>query len=302
MANANRPEVASRNAVKRKIEFSQHSKSTMVEVNFTWKIDNFPFKARAMKNGESLKSKLFSSDCDKKMKWVLLCYPKGPTNNEDGYFSYYLHYDCGTIPMAFEFTLSIVDTTNGNVFVRGVSSYTFTKYGGQGFPRFASLKDLLEKYVKKDTLALQCKILYEEENVEFSKPSSVKVARQEVPEDHITHHLGNLFNAGRNTDITFTVGIEKIKAHKIVLIARSPVFAEMLEINGKMSTIKNLKIEDCEPAVFGAMLRFLYTDEMEETEEMAIKLMPIAKRYQVKVLHQKCEDFLLKIISTENCA
>ena len=30
--------------------------------------------------------------------------------------------------------------------------------------------------------------------------------------------------------------------------------------------------------------------------------MPIAKRYQVKLLLQKCEDVLLKNISTENCA
>ena len=67
MDNANQDvEVPCGNSLKRKIELSQHTKSTMVEVNFTWKIDKFSFKARVMKNFESLKSKFFSADGDKK--------------------------------------------------------------------------------------------------------------------------------------------------------------------------------------------------------------------------------------------
>ena len=303
MANANPPEVPSRMSVKRKTELSQHTKkSTMVEVNFTWKIDNFSFKARTMKIGKRLKSRLFSADGDEKVNWQLFCYPKGGNENDakDG-LSYYLHYIAGPLPTAVEFILSIIDTT-GSVLIHKAANFTFTRFFGHGFPHFVSQKDLLEKYVKKDSLTLQCKLTYENENVEFSNPSSNKVPRQEAPEDCITHHLGNLFSSGRVADITFTVGIEKFKAHKNILISRSPAFADMLEINGKISPIKNLKIEDCEPAVFEALLRFLYTDQMEETEEMAMKLMPIAKRYQVKLLLQKCEDVLLKNISTENCA
>ena len=302
MAHANPPEVPSRKSVKRKTELSQHTHSTMVEVNFTWKIDNFSFIARTMKNGERLESKLFSADGDEKVNWKLHCYPIGG-NEKDAkdMFSYFLHYDSGPIPMAVEFILGISDTT-GSVLIHRVVNHTFTRFVAHGFANFVSQKDLLEKYVKKDTLTLQCKLSYTVQNVDCSNPSSDKVPRQELSEECITHHLGNLLNTGRMADITFTVGIEKFKAHKNILISRSPAFADMLEINGKISPIKNLKIEDCEPAVFEVLLRFLYTDQMEETEEMAMKLMPIAKRYQVKLLLQKCEDVLLKNISTENCA
>ena len=55
MANANPPEVPPRKSVKRKTELSQHTQSTMVEVNFTWKIDNFVLKTRTMKNMEHTK-------------------------------------------------------------------------------------------------------------------------------------------------------------------------------------------------------------------------------------------------------
>ena len=80
------------------------------------------------------------------------------------------------------------------------------------------------------------------------------------------------------------------------------MFAEMFKTNGKVSSIESLKIEECDSAVFEAMLCFLYTDEMKETEEMTKKLLPIAKNYQVKLLILKCEKTLLKNICTENCA
>ena len=152
--------------------------------------------------------------------------------------------------------------------------------------------------MKQDSLTLNCKLTYEVENISFQ----AKVPRLEEPEDCITRQLGNLFNTGRMSDFTFVIGRQKFKAHKVFLSARSQVFSEMFEINGKVSPIESLKIEDCEPAVFEAMLRFLYTDEINETEEMAKKLLPVAKKYQVKLLQHKCEEILLKYISTENCA
>ncbi len=50
------------------------------------------------------------------------------------------------------------------------------------------------------------------------------------------------------------------------------------------------------------MLRFFYTDEMEETEEAAKKLLTVAKTYQVQLLQVKCEDVLRDCVSTDNCA
>ena len=167
MDNANQDvEVPCGNSLKRKIELSQHTKSTMVEVNFTWKIDKFSFKARVMKNVESLKSKFFSADGDKKAQWLLLCYPKGYTTIDDNWFSYYLQYHSGPTPMAIEFTFSIIDITDGSVFIQKVLSHTFTKcpavYGGDSGTNHFVLQDLLEKYVRKDALTVQCKLTYEE--------------------------------------------------------------------------------------------------------------------------------------------
>ena len=109
----------------------------------------------------------------------------------------------------------------------------------------------------------------------------------------IAHHL---FKTG---DVSFSVGRRQFKADKIVLSA-SPVFAGKFKIDGRARPLANLKIKNCEPQAFEAMLRFLYTDEMEETEEMAKKLLPIANKYQLQSLRNKCESILKKTISKAN--
>ena len=303
MANTNRPEMSLKNAVKRKTNWSQHTKVTMVEVNFTWTIENFGFKTRAMKTGEFLTSGIFSADGDEKVQWQLMCYPKGDVAKEDNQnrFSYFLKFNSGNTLM-IEFTLSILDK-NGIILKKYLNHHTFKQSPDAiGYDNFVSQQELLEKYVKNDTLTLHCHLTYEVPNVDSLEPSRLKTKRLEVPEDCIAQHLGHLFNTGRMSDVTFTIGRQKFKVHKNILSARCQVFAEMFQINGKVSPAESLKIEDCEPEAFEAMLRFLYTDEMEETEEMTKKLLPIAKKYQVKLLKKKCEEVLSKNISTENCS
>ena len=285
------------NAEKRKSE-SEHAKATKIEFNFTWKIDNFAFKTRVMKNGEFLTSEPFSAYGSKDVQWQLLCHPKGDSRDMKGFgcFVQVLKF-CGP-KLMMEAILSILDI-NGTVLMKKTFFNTFTKFPDSwGLANFVLQKDLLEKYVKEDSLTLNCKLTYEVENIS----SKAKVPRLEEPETLITHQLADLFNTGRMSDVTFVLGTQKFKAHKIVLSARSQVFSEMFENNGKVSSVKTLKIEDCEPEAFEAMLSFLYTDEMEETEETAKELLPLAIKYQVKLLQHKCEELLLESLSTENCA
>ena len=277
---------------------SQHNKATKIEYDFTWKIDNFAFKSRVLKNGQCLISEPFSANGSKDVQWQLICYPKGNTRDLQGFgcFVEALKF-CGP-KLRMETSLSILDT-NGTVLYTVTEQTTFIKYPASiGRSNIFLQKDLLEKYVKQDSLTLNCKLTYEVENISFQ----AKVPRLEEPEDCITRQLGNLFNTGRMSDVTFVLGTENFKAHKNSLSARSQVFADMFENNEKVSSINPLKIEDCEPEAFRAMLSFLYTDEMEETEEMAKELLPLAIKYQIRLLQNKCQEIVLKDISTENCA
>ena len=310
--------IVSSNAEKRK-SGSQHSKATKIEFNFTWKIDNFAFKTRVMKNGEFLDSEPFSADGSKDVQWQLLCHPKGDSRDMKGFGCFVVRcypkgdskelngFGCFVRILKFcgpklmmEANFCILDL-NGTVLYSRLFQTTLTKFPALwGWPNFVSQKDLLEKYVKEDSLTLNCKLTYEVEN---NISLQAKVPRLEEPdEDHITRQLGVLLNTGRMSDISFVIERQKFKAHKNILSTRSQIFSEMFEINGMVSPLETLKIEDCEPKVFEAMLRFIYTDEISETEEIAKKLLPLAKKYQVKLLQKKCEEILLNYISTENCA
>ncbi len=310
MANENPTKVSgplTRNAVKRKTDCSQNTEGTMVDVNFTWTISNFTFKTKAMKNKEALQSKLFSADGDERFQWQLRCYPKGNTEVCKDGISYFLYLQSATKIMV-GFVLSVLDSTNGTFFEQRKLFHTFTNPGDHslGFSNFLSQKDVLEmnsKYLKDDSLTLQCQLTYEiENNEDLLYSAKDKTPRIETSQCRIAHHLGHLLDSGRMSDILFTIGRRKFKAHKTIMSARSPVFAGKFEVNGKLSPIESLKIEDCEPEVFQAMLRFIYTDEMEETEEMAKKLLTFAKNYQIELLKFKCEEILMKHISTANCA
>lgn len=294
-----------RNAVRQKTACSQHTQGIVISVDFTWSIGNFTFKSQTMKNGESLDSKIFSAEGDEKFKWQLVCYPKGSKGDHEDFIACFLRLKSDDAKVTVKYVMSVLDTTNGTFCHRHKHFHTFNK-SGFGCLNFLSQKDLLDKnckYLKEDVLTLQCQLSYESEVIDSSHPSRSKIPRLDnTSEGQITQHLGHFLDSGRMSDITFIVGRQKFKAHKIIMSARSPVFARKFEINGKVSSIETLKIENCEPEVFQAMLRFFYTDEMEETEETAKKLLAVAKTYQVQLLHLKCEDVLRESLSTDNCA
>ena len=105
--------IVSSNAEKRK-SGSQHSKATKVEYDLTWKIDNFAFKTRVMKNGDFIESEPFSADGNRDVQWQLVCFPKGNTTdlNGFGYFVKILKF-CGP-KLMMEAKFRILNT-NGTV-------------------------------------------------------------------------------------------------------------------------------------------------------------------------------------------
>ncbi|CAL5007414.1 unnamed protein product [Urochloa decumbens] len=103
-------------------------------------------------------------------------------------------------------------------------------------------------------------------------------------------------------DVAFKVGEEIFRAHKIVLGARSPVFkAELYGPLGEKDR-EYITIEDMQPAIFKALLHFMYKDSLpevgnlgvDEREEMAKHMLVAADRYGVDRLKVVCEGLLLE--------
>ncbi|XP_071794212.1 BTB/POZ domain-containing protein 1-like [Asterias amurensis] len=112
-----------------------------------------------------------------------------------------------------------------------------------------------------------------------------------------------MFNNEILSDVHFLVGkgmnTQRIPAHKFVLSVGSAVFDAMF--NGGMATTSNeVELPDVEPAAFLALLRFLYSDEVQIGPESVMTTLYTAKKYAVPALESACVEFLKKNLSADN--
>ncbi|XBI12919.1 hypothetical protein VPH35_139722 [Triticum aestivum] len=125
-----------------------------------------------------------------------------------------------------------------------------------------------------------------------------------APASNMHQHFRELLQNGTGADVTFLVSGKTFAAHKLVPAARSPVF--MAEFFGDMKEKSSwiVEIKDMEAAVFGALLEFIYTDnvpeldrELEAVATMAQHLLAAADRYGLDRLKIICEGKLVGGIS-----
>ncbi|XP_077835176.1 BTB/POZ domain-containing protein 2 isoform X1 [Macaca mulatta] len=112
-----------------------------------------------------------------------------------------------------------------------------------------------------------------------------------------------LFNNEVLCDVHFLVGkglsSQRIPAHRFVLAVGSAVFDAMF--NGGMATTSTeIELPDVEPAAFLALLKFLYSDEVQIGPETVMTTLYTAKKYAVPALEAHCVEFLKKNLRADN--
>ena len=119
----------------------------------------------------------------------------------------------------------------------------------------------------------------------------------------LKERLAFMFNNEIMADVHFLVGkgaqLQRIPAHKFVLAIGSAVFDAMF--NGGMATTSDeVELPDVEPAAFLALLRFLYSDEVQIGPETVMTTLYTAKKYAVPALEKSCVDFLKRNLNSDN--
>jgi len=66
-------------------------------------------------------------------------------------------------------------------------------------------------------------------------------------------------------------------------------------------TMDRINIPDISPDNFNELLRFIYTDRVQLTQGNAEPLLAAADKYLLPSLKSKCEEYLIKYLTTENC-
>ncbi|KAL9258032.1 BTB/POZ and MATH domain-containing protein [Drosera capensis] len=294
------------------------SKSITETLNGTHKfvIEGYSL-AKGMGIGKHIASENFSVGG---YQWAIYFYPDGK-NPEDNstYVSVFIALASDGTDVRALFELKLVDQSGKNKdkihshFDRALESGPYTlKYRGSmwGYKRFFRRTSLEQSdYLKDDCLIFQCTV-----GVVVSAMDCSRLHPIQVPESDIGTHFGMVLDDMEGSDVVFNVAGEKLRAHKLVLAARSPAFR--MEFFENLDDDKEeIVLTDMEPIVFKAILHFIYSDNLLEgvdfdpssadcdlpiTESLIVKVLEASDKYGLTRLKRLCESCLCKAVSVNS--
>lgn len=123
--------------------------------------------------------------------------------------------------------------------------------------------------------------------------------------ENLVKDLKNIWLKIEKDDVVdIVIGTGQVKAHKSILAARSPVFAAMLQHDTKEKCTNTIIVEDIDVSTFQMMLKFIYSNNLERGDwsaNNAYNLLPVADKYMLHELKEKCEQLLINHVSRDNC-
>ncbi|GJN36685.1 hypothetical protein PR202_gb25568 [Eleusine coracana subsp. coracana] len=246
--------------------------------------------------------------------WAIRLYPDGSFKQWKEYISVYLELmSINVKKVRAAYDLRLVDHSTGlSSSVHKAEPRMFNSRDGSRFapqtPLFMKRNELESGgYLRDHRLTIVCivQVFKEPQVSECELRPKIK-----VPPSDILQHLGRLLETGEAADVTFSVAEQTFPAHRTILIMRSPVF--MAELCGPMCEAKtqHVIIKGMQPAVFRALLHFIYTDSLpmmdelsaDDRSEMIRHLLVAADRYAVDRLKLMCESILCEELDMQNVA
>ncbi|XP_076093860.1 kelch-like protein 35 isoform X1 [Mytilus galloprovincialis] len=123
--------------------------------------------------------------------------------------------------------------------------------------------------------------------------------RDEVSRE-LYNSLEDMYKHDRHTDTKLVVGDRTFNCHRVVLAAISPYFDAMFSSGMIESQNGTVNIQDCSVGIFENILDFIYTGRKVVTFDNCEDLLKAAAIFQMRQLHEKCEQFLLNNLISDN--
>ena len=103
------------------------------------------------------------------------------------------------------------------------------------------------------------------------------------------------------SDFTFVCSDDvEILAHRFILAAFSPVLKEIFKPKIFPTKINKIIINDIDGETMTEILRFIYTQEVNNIKELAPKLLHGADKYELDKLKKLCIAAMIESLSIEN--
>ncbi|XP_041045871.1 kelch-like protein 2 isoform X2 [Carcharodon carcharias] len=102
-------------------------------------------------------------------------------------------------------------------------------------------------------------------------------------------------------DVTLVAEDTEIPAHRVVLAACSPYFHAMFTGEMSESKAKRVRIKEVDSWTLNILIDYVYTAELQVTEENVQVLLPAAGLLQLQDVRKTCCDFLESQLHSTNC-
>ncbi|CAM0876986.1 unnamed protein product [Alopecurus aequalis] len=245
--------------------------------------------------------------------WAIRFYPDGYSKGSEDYITVYLQLLSNTTKVIASCDLRLVDQCTGlsssvhKTEPRVFNSSDTTKYAPDT-PKFKRRSEIENStFLRDDHLTIECIVTV------IKKPHVTKTRsfpKIDMPPSNMAEYVGRLLEEKEGFDVSFSVGGETIEAHRFVLCMRSPVFKA--ELYGTMKEARAgqlITVKDMQPAVFRALLHFIYTDSLpgkylegDGDTEMIRLLLVAADRYAIERLKLVCHSILCKDLNVDTVA
>ncbi|CAM0870905.1 unnamed protein product [Alopecurus aequalis] len=236
--------------------------------------------------------------------WNIRMYPDGWKEEHKDYMSAFLRFFSGTAEVKVKYTFSLLEKDGK---VRNLKSVTHTfkpvdgYWGWDKFIEKSKLRELLDR--NDNCFTIRCVLTV----IKEPRTEDLSTDIVPVPGSNLHTHFASMLKDGEGVDVTFSVGDQLFSAHRYVLAARSSVFKAELFGQMKETTMKSIKIDDMEPAIFEALLHFIYTDSLPrncdvDQNVLSQHLLVAADRYGLDRLKAICEGKLCHRIDVQTVA
>ncbi|XP_044884426.1 kelch-like protein 3 isoform X6 [Mauremys mutica] len=151
----------------------------------------------------------------------------------------------------------------------------------------------------------------EDESIKQSSQSPDEAEDKEKDQRTVTvnpSHMGKAFKVMNELrskrllcDVVIVAEAVEMEAHRVVLAACSPYFCAMFTGDMTESKAKKIEIKDVDGQTLSKLIDYIYTAEIEVTEENVQVLLPAASLLQLMDVRQNCCDFLQSQLHPTNC-
>lgn len=133
-----------------------------------------------------------------------------------------------------------------------------------------------------------------------AKESKCKLSSPEH-RDQLIANLERMRLDSSYSDVVIIIDDYKFPCHKVILAGGSPYFKSMFASGMEESRKRDIEMKQIDPVIFGLVIHFIYTGNVEMTASIVHELFVQAQLFQIFQLVELCVKYLEKSMSESTC-